>query len=175
MKAHSILSALAAAGIGVACTPELNWRDVRPDASGLAVLMPCKPAGHARRLALAGVAVEMSLFACSAGGATYAIGFADIGQPQRVGQAVAELAAAAARNVGSQVTPVVNALRISGMTPLPQAVLQALSGRLPDGQRVEEQVAVFARGTRVYQATVVGPRLDAEATASFFDSLRLLP
>ena len=67
------------------------------------------------------------------------------------------------------------ALRVEGMTPQPQAGRQALSGRLSDGQRVDEQVAVFARGTHVYQATVVGARLDADAIESFFGSLRLLP
>jgi hypothetical protein len=175
MKARSVTATLAVACAGIACTPDLNWRDVRPDQSGLAVLLPCKPAGHARRLTLAGVAVEMSLFACSAGGATYAVGFADVEQPQLVGRALDELVAAAARNIGSSGSHTVAPLRVEGMTPQPQAGRQAFAGQLADGQRVEEQVAVFARGTRVYQATAVGTRLGAEATETFFGSLRLLP
>ena len=35
-----------------------------------------------------------------------------------------------------------------------------------------EQVAVFARGTQVFQATVLGERMDAEAADTFFGSLR---
>lgn len=175
MKLRSIVAMLAVACAGIACAPDLNWREVRPEDSGLAVLLPCKPAGHARRLHLAGTAVEMSLFACSAGGATYAVGFADVGQPQLVGRALEELAVAAARNIGSTGSGAAAALRVEGMTPQPQAGRQALSGRLSDGQRVDEQVAVFARGTHVYQATVVGARLDADAIDSFFGSLRLLP
>jgi hypothetical protein len=48
-------------------------------------------------------------------------------------------------------------------------------GRMPDGRAVTEQVAVFAKGTRVFQVIAVGDKLDAEATDSFFGSLRLAP
>jgi ribosomal protein L1 len=49
------------------------------------------------------------------------------------------------------------------------------AGQLPDGRRVDEQVAVFARGARIYQATAVGARLDVDAAESFIGSLRLSP
>ena len=61
------------------------------------------------------------------------------------------------------------------MTPAPQAVRQALSGQLDDGRRVQEQVAVFVRGTRVFQATVVGAKLDTDAVETYFGALRLQP
>lgn len=174
MEARLITAMLTAACVGIACTPDLNWREVRPDQSGLAVLLPCKPAGHARQLTLAGVAVEMSLFACSTAGVTYAVGFADVAQPQLVGRALDELAMAAAHNIGSEGSHTAVPVRIEGMTPQPGAGRHAFSGQLPGGHRVAEHVAVFARGTRVYQATVVGARLDVEATETFFGSLRLL-
>lgn len=155
-----------------ACTPTLDWRTVRPEGSGLEALFPCKPAGHARRVTLAGDGVELTLYACTAGGVTFAVGFADVGQPQRTGPALAELSAAAARNIGA-VGSAVLPLRIEGMTPNPQAGRLRLNGQLGDGQRVEEQVAVFSRGTRVFQATMVGAKLDAEAVATFFGALRL--
>lgn len=175
MRACSVAAGLVVACASAACTPTLDWRDVRPEASGLMALFPCKPASHARRLPLVGVSVEMSLFACSVGGVTYALGFADVGEPQRVGPALAELAAAAARNVGAEGSHITLPLRIDGMTPQPQATRQVFAGRLGDGQRVEEQVAVFARGTRVFQATVVGAQLDLQAVETFFGALRLSP
>ncbi len=143
------------------------------EGSGLVALLPCKPAGHARNLALAGVAVEMTVYACSTRGATYAVGFADVGQPALVTQALDELAAAAARNIDAQVAAMPVPLRIEGMTPNPQAGRRALAGRLSDGRLVEEEVAVFARGTRVFQATMVGAKLDHEAKDMFFGALRL--
>jgi hypothetical protein len=175
MKARPITATLVVACAGIACSPDLNWREVRPDQSGLQVLLPCKPAGHARRLTLAGVPVEMSLFACSAGEATYAVGFADVGQPALVGRALDELALAAARNIGAS-GPLASApVTVQGATPQPQARRLMFAGQLPDGRRVDEQVAVFARGARIYQATAVGARLDVDAAESFIGSLRLSP
>jgi hypothetical protein len=37
------------------------------------------------------------------------------------------------------------------------------------------QLAVFAHGTRVYQATVLGERLPDELADTFFGSLRVSP
>lgn len=159
--------------VAIACTPVLDWREVRPESAGLVALFPCKPASHARRLALAGVTVDATLYACSAGGATYAVSIADIGQPQRVGNALDELAVAAARNIGSQGPLALAPLHIAGMTPNPHAGRLAVTGQLRDGQHVDEHVAVFAYGTRVYQATMVGSRLEAEAIETFFGALRL--
>lgn len=173
MTMRAVPAVLALACAATACTPVLDWRDVRPEGAGLLALFPCKPSSHARRLLLAGVAVEMNLFACTASGATYAVGFADMGEGQRVGPALDEMAEAAARNIGATAARPAVPLRIDGATPLAQAGRQQLHGQLADGQRVEEQVAVFARGTKVFQATVVGARLDVEAVETFFGALRL--
>jgi hypothetical protein len=168
-----VVLALVLAGAATACTPTLDWRDVRPDGAGLVALFPCKPVGHARRLSLAGTSVEMSLFACAAGGATYAVGTADVGHLPLVEPALAQLWTAAARNIGAQDLTALVPLRVEGMAQSLQAGRRALHGSLADGQRVQEQVAVFARGTRVYQATVVGAKLDLDALETFFGALRL--
>jgi hypothetical protein len=174
MKQRPLAMVLVALSYAMAaCTPTLDWRELRPEGAGLLALFPCKPAGHARQLNLVGVAVEMTLYACSAGGTTYAIGFADVGQPQLVESALAELSAAAARNIDSKGVHAAAPLRVEGMTPNLQAGRRAFAGRLRDGRRVEEQVAVFARGTKVFQATMVGAKLDVDATETFFGALRL--
>jgi hypothetical protein len=61
------------------------------------------------------------------------------------------------------------------MTPHPQSAQWRLSGRLPDGRAVQERVVVFSHGTRVYQATMLGAALDAEAQDTFFGALRVGP
>jgi hypothetical protein len=155
------------------CAPTLDWRDVRPAGAGLQALFPCKPVPHARHVPLGGTYVELTLHACSAGGATYAVAFADVGQPQYVAPALAALASAAARNIDANGVAEKLTVHVAGMTPNAQASRQHLVGRLADGQAVEEQVAVFARGTRVYQATIVGATLDADAIEMFFGALRL--
>lgn len=175
MQPRALSLVLMLACVTMGCTPTLDWRDVRPEGSGFTALFPCRPAGHARRLQLAGNEVEMTLYACTAGGATYAVGFADVGQGQAVDPALAALWAAAAGNIGSKGSHALAPLRVEGMTAHPQAGRQAFVGALADGQRVEEQVAVFTRGMRVFQATMVGAKLDAEAVEMFFGALRLNP
>ena len=167
----SVVLALAAAA--AACTPALDWREVRLESAGLVALFPCKPDRQVRRLPLAGTVVEMSLWACSAAGVTYAVGYADVGEPERVARALDELAASAARNIGSVGLPGSVPLRVAGMTPNLQARRQTLTGQMADGLTAHETVAVFARGARVYQATIVGAHLDRDAVEVFFGALRL--
>lgn len=173
MTLRTVSAVLILACAETACTPVLDWREVRPEGSGLVALFPCKPAGHARQVSLAETSVEMTLYACSAGGATYAVGFADLGQPKQVERALRELAEAAARNIGAPLAVEAVPAGVPGMTPNPGARQLLLSGRLADGRPVQERVAVFSRGTRVYQATVVGATLGGDALDSFFGALRL--
>jgi hypothetical protein len=171
LRVNSAVSLLAAAV--AACAPALDWREVRPDGTGLVALFPCKPDRQVRRLPLAGTIVEMSLWACTAAGATYAMGFADVAEPDRVDRGLDELADAAARNIGSLGSAGSGQLSVAGMTPNPRARRLTLAGQMADGVAVHESVAVFARGTRIYQATIVGARLDDAAVEAYFGSLRL--
>lgn len=165
---------LFAAVFATACSPALNWREVRPEGSGVQALFPCKPAHQSRKLMLAGAAVELTLHACTAGGATWALGFAELGEPARVAPALAELGDAATRNVAAARTPG-RAFDVPGMTPNPQAQRLALSGERPDGSAVRTHVALFSKGTRVFQAIVVGAEPPADAVETFFGALRLAP
>lgn len=157
-----------------ACTLELDWREVRPAGTSVQALLPCKPASHARRVTLAGAEVEMTLHACRAADATWAVAHADLGDPARVTGALDELAQAAQRNVGSvKATP--QPATVPGMTPNPSARAWRIEGRLPDGRGVAATVVLFVHGTRIVQASVIAERTDAAALATFVESLRVLP
>jgi hypothetical protein len=134
-------------------------------------MLPCKPASHARKVRLAGAETELTLYACTAGGVTWAIAFADLGDPARVGPALQELRDAALANLGASASQTL-ALKVEGATPNPVSTRMSLQGKLPDGQAVQEEVAVFTRGTRVYQATCIGEHLPADGVETFFASLR---
>lgn len=165
---------MVAAGLLAACAPALDWREVRPDGGGVTLLFPCKPDRQARRVSLGKQQVRLVLHACTAGASTWALAFADLGDPALVGEALAELAAAAQSNLGaSQSRPL--DLKVDGATPNPHSGRIEFIGRMPDGRSVIEQVAVFAKGMRVYQATALGDRLEPEAVDTFFGSLRLAP
>ena len=154
-----------------ACAPALDWREVRPAGSEVRLMLPCKPASHARTVTLNGRRVEMSMYACAAGDVTYAIAFADMADPAAVTPALAELARSASANLRASDTAASSALVVPGMTPNPQAAQWRIDGRLPDGRQMQEQLALFAHGTRVHQATMVGARIDAEARDTFFSGL----
>lgn len=157
-----------------ACAPALDWREVRPAGAGIALLFPCKPDRHARQVKLGPDAVRLELHACSAAGVTWALAFADLGDPARVGPALMELRSAAASNLAAS-APQVLGLKVEGATPNPASQRMQLQGLMPDGRAVIEQMAVFAKGTRVYQATALGEKLDTDAAESFFGSLRMTP
>jgi len=165
---------LAVATLMLACAPALDWRELRIASSGLSVLFPCKPASHARRVSLGTDEVRLELHACTAAGITWAVAFADMKDPARVGPALTELLTAAANNLSAAATLVLP-LKVEGATPNPASQRVQFQGRMPDGRAVAEQVAVFAKGTRVFQATALGDKLDPEAADSFFASLRLAP
>jgi hypothetical protein len=157
-----------------ACSPALNWREVRPEGSGILLMMPCKPDVQVRKVRLAGQSASVTLSACSSAGATWALAMSDLGDPQRVSPALEELRNSAVANVGA-VESQPHAQDVPGATPNPGSVRLAMTGRLPDGQAVQEQMVVFARGTWVFQATVVGERLPTEGVEVFFGSLRASP
>ena len=174
MNRRSHCLAWAAAGLLTGCAPALDWREVRPEAGGITLLFPCKPDHQARRLSLAGTEVRLVLHACNAGGATFALAFADVGDPGRVAPALGELESATQRNLSAGAAEPLP-LKLDGATPNANSRRSSFSGRMPDGRTAVGQTAVFAKGTRVYQATMLGERVDVDAADTFFGNLRLGP
>lgn len=155
-----------------ACTPSLDWREVRPEGSGAVALFPCKPSTDARMVTLAGARVRMVLAACNAGDATWAVAHADVADAARVAPALEALRAASVANLAGTAERV-GPMKVEGMTPNARAERVRVLGKLPGGEAVTLEGGVFTRGTRVYQASVMGKSLDAEAVAVFFDNLKL--
>jgi hypothetical protein len=165
------MAAVSGALLLGACSPALDWREVRAEAGAVA-LFPCKPVKDTRSVPLAGAKTEMTMRSCQADGVTYALASAELGDPARVAPALAELKSNLVGNIGG--TPqVVRPLVLAGMTPNPQAQRIDAKGALPDGVPVWQSSAFYARGTWVFQATVMGPKPAAEAVETLFDNLKL--
>src|SRR5690349_17825595 len=150
-----MMSRLAVAGLLpllIGCSPTLDWREVRPADSDAVALFPCKPDRAARRVTLAGGSVEMRIASCAVQDTLYAIGYATVAEPAHVTPALEQLRGAAAANIGG--TPVVSDWNLTGMTPNPLAQKLVMRGRDAKGRDVQEQAVFFARGMRVYQATI---------------------
>ena len=157
----------------MACSPVLDWREVRLDGGVLTALFPCKPIGQSRDTMLLGRRIAMSLQSCQAEATTFAVAYADVGDPALVAPALAQMQRALASNVDAEASSDRLPFRVAGMTPGEQSVRLRLRGRLPDGTGADEQAVFFAKGTRIYQAVVLGRRAGADAADTFFDSLRL--
>lgn len=165
-----VIAALALA----ACAPALNWRDVRPEGSAAQLLFPCKPDMQERRVALAGPPVRLALNLCEAAGQTWSLALADVADPARVAPALAALQAGAAANLGARATGTVPQA-VPGATPQPGSGRTRLQGQRADGQPVQMQTLVFARGTQVFQASVLGAALSDDAVDAYFSSIRFAP
>ena len=168
---HGRVPGLCLAATLAACSPALDWRDVRADDAGLQLQFPCKPVQQQRTLPLAGAPVVLTLQVCDAAGQTFGLAHAEVADPARVRAALQELAAAAARNTASKALRT-TALQIAGATPNPASQRQRLGGRLPDGKPVQMELALFAIGTRVFQASVLGEALRDDVVETFIGSLR---
>jgi len=157
-----------------ACTPALDWRDVRLPGSGAIAAFPCKPSHESRRLPLAGREVEMTLHSCIAAGTTWALSEADVIDPSKVGPALEAMSAAVTHNIHADQSSRSNEpFTVAGMTPNPHAARLRLAGTRPDGGAMTVETAVFAKGTRVFQATMLSKKPDAQSSEMFFTSLRL--
>lgn len=153
-----------------ACNPTFNWREVRAEA-GLTALLPCKPDKAERTVPLAGRQVSLEVLGCDAGDATFAVLTADIGEPARTGEVLAQWKIATLANLrsaGGQES----AFRPPGALGLAQSVQVVASGQRADGSKVESRAAYFARGSRVFQAVIYADQLKPEVTDTFFSSLK---
>jgi hypothetical protein len=107
----------------------------------------------------------MQMLACSAGDATFALAFVDVGDPTRVTATLAALRQVAVANL-QDAKPQFEPVQVRGMTPNAQAARLRVTGRLPDGAVVQEHAAFFVHGLRAYQASVIG----AQPTAGMIDA-----
>jgi hypothetical protein len=155
-----------------ACSPALDWRQVEPPGLGVSLSFPCRPASHEREVLLARQRLRMQLYACKTAGMTFAVASADVGDVRMVGVALRDLSESAARNLAAAANAG-RPVQVPGMTPNEDARRFVLEGRLPSGEATIEHLAVFARGARVYQATVIGAGPSTEAVGAFFDAIRL--
>ncbi|NCT82615.1 MAG: hypothetical protein GXC94_05690 [Comamonadaceae bacterium] len=142
-----------------ACQPALNWREVRPAGAGAVALFPCKPEIEQRQ--------GMGLAQCETAGRRFALSWADVPDPSRVGQALSAMPQALAGKLG-QALPPGAALQVPGMTPLPEAAQYRLAGA-----GGVTQLAVFAHGGRVYQALMTAERSEPAAWESFLSGLAI--
>lgn len=195
-KPRSLLATAFAAVLALvslaACSPAYNWREVRPENSQLVVLFPCKPEKAEKMVPLGGPPTNLTLLGCDAGGATFAVAMADIGDTAKVPAVLGQwqnltltnmkarpvTAAAAAASVASSpsasgaLPTQKSLLKVAGADLVSPAVLLKARGLRPDGSGVTGHAAYFARGSKVFQVVVYADKLTPEVSDTFFSSLK---
>lgn len=163
----TLLMAVATAG----CAPELNWREVRPDAAdGLTALFPCKPARTERQVPWPGAAdgLTMHLLSCQTAGTTWALSYVTVPEVGMLVPSLHEFTMMMRRNLGAAAQmagkgPAVaeedlGPVAVPRMTPLPQAHGWRFRAQRPDGLGRPLDLAVttwhFSHGMTVFQASV---------------------
>ena len=165
--ALGLLGLAASAG----CSPTFDWRTVAVPGTQLVTELPCRPGRFQRDVMVAGVPLKLFMLSCEAGGVTYGVATAEVGDPGRVDAVLHALRDSAAAAIRSANSPV-GALNMPGVTPFSGNSSAHLHGQRPDGETVDETIRVFGRGTRVFQASAVGATLPDSAVRPFEEGLR---
>lgn len=163
-----------------ACTPEYDWREVRPEGAGFAVLMPDKPASMTRRIQLEGLDLEMTMHGARVKDVAYTVGtvtLPDATQATRE-QVLAAMRRAMVGNIGGTERAAVP-VAISRIDASGARIGEAPGLQIEATGRMRESDAVLlarfvAVDDRAWQAVVLGPRPDREPASQFLESLRII-
>lgn len=169
--ARRLVCCAGAAASLLGCAPTYDWRSVPLPDTQLVTELPCRPSRFQRDVVVAGTPFRLFMLSCEAGGVTYGVATAEVGDPARVDAvlfALRDSAAAAIRSADVRA----RALNLGGATPFSGTSSVHLHGQRPDGATIDEAMRVFARGTRVFQASAVGLALPDAALRPFEDGLR---
>lgn len=154
-----------------ACSPTLNWRELRLEGAPLLALMPCKPESATRPVPMLGEPTKLHMHSCEAGGLTFAVAWAELPDTNRAAEALdqwktASLAAIRAAPEGGQAWDI----KLAGANTLRGVRAQ---GSDHQGQALQSQTAYFSQGNKVYQAAIYGPKIAPDASTAFFEGLSL--
>ena len=163
-----MLMALALAG----CSPKFNWREVRLEQSGVALLFPCKPDTQVRQVDMDGQALSMTLSGCSAGDASFALAYARLGEGSPPGPVLRRWRELTLSNLGAQGINEM-AYPLPGVRSDEQSVRLGAAGRRPDGSSLVAQAFWFTQDRWIYQASVLAERPREAEVDTFLTSIRL--
>jgi hypothetical protein len=159
-----------------ACSPALNWRDVRAGSGVVTALFPCRPDEQTRTVDLAGQPLKMTLHACEAQGVLFALASVELsatGSPEPVLTALADGVASKLRGARREAPSVPDPTASSAAGPLGQ---WSLVGVATDGRERHVELRQFNRGLWVFQATAMASAaIPRDAIEPFFTGFRWAP
>ena len=164
--------ASAMAMLLLACSPALNWREVRPDGASLFALFPCRPDQGVQTVALGEHEVKMTMMGCEAGGAMFTLAHVALDgsiDPEvlRVQWRLGTLASMQGEPGNEEPFELKKASASLSPTQIRAA------GKRANGSPVEMRATWFAVGGVLYQAAVYADHGVDEVARTYFDGIRI--
>lgn len=156
-----------------ACSPTLNWREVRAESTSLRFLLPCKPDKAQKRVPLGPSEVQLSMLGCEAGGATLAVAWAELAPGADTAAVLGQWERLSLQNMRAASLAQSQPIKVVGAANIPPPRLALATGQTADGKSVQGHAAYFSQGSQIFQAVMYAPKIAPEAADTFFSSLRL--
>lgn len=172
MRISRIVSQLMVLALAlVACSPTLNWRDVRPEGTTLSLLLPCKPEKAEKQVPMGGKPTTLRMMGCDAGGLTFAVAAADVSEAGQVPAILLAWQQLTLANMKATKAESTKALKIAGATGA-SGVWATARGQRADGSPVAGHAAYFAQGATVFQAVIYGADVKADIAETYFSGMK---
>jgi hypothetical protein len=155
----------------IACSPALNWRDVRPEGTRLSMLLPCKPDKAEKQVPLGGRPTALRMLGCDADGLTFAISAADLGDASQAPAVLLAWQQVTLTNMKAAKADTIKPLKLIGATG-GQAVWVQATGLRTDGTPVLGHAAYFAHGATVFQAVIYGADIKTDVAQTYFSGMK---
>ena len=165
-----LINAAVALTVLTACNPIFNWRDVRPEGTRLALLLPCKPDKAQRTVPMASQPTEMNLLSCDAGGVTFAVSMADVNDAGKTDAVLAQWQRVTLTHMKAASPVTRHAFKMPGLAS--EAVMVKATGQRANGQVVISQAAYFAQDSRVFQVVMYADKISPDVADTFFSGLK---
>ncbi|HTD04036.1 hypothetical protein [Undibacterium sp.] len=153
------ISAAAAVLALAACSPKLDWREVRGSDAPYTALLPAKPASYSRQIDLHGIKMTMNMMAADVDGTTFAIGSAKLPDNAQALAALEGMKDGMLKNINGRVTSEksagASAATTNGSKQTRSYDVEA-RGSLQNGQAVVLAARFVASDQWVYQAVIMG-------------------
>ncbi|MFM8467914.1 MAG: hypothetical protein ACKOAO_10190 [Oxalobacteraceae bacterium] len=169
-RRSSLLAAIWALAL-LACSPNLNWRELRDADARYTVLLPAKPASHSRTVTLGEMKVDLHMTAAEADEMSFAVASALIDDAAQRSEALELMQQAMVKNIAGNITH----QKIIKLKDGTEATEIEARGALANGNHVILFARFAMKDQRVYQAVAMGPphRLSAEIADTFLASFAL--
>ena len=155
----------------VGCSPDYNWRESSDSGTHFVVLLPGKPASFTRSVDLDGPQTDMTMVAAEVGGATFAVGTAELSDAAAATRALEAMRTALLNNIAGQADA---APLLPGKTEGFSRLLELDARGTAQGRPVRLLARLAARDKRIYQVLIVGEdkAFSEENIETFFRSFK---